>query len=135
MANSNASEFILSVKKSLISEFIGSINDNQYKIQRLTRQTVIDFQAYETGKLANNTTAKFKINESSKNPVIITFLTYDTYNKKGKNYSIYPFYGLSTSTKYGLRNWLEESAGHTLQLLDIGYYTSTLKRGGGKGLR
>jgi hypothetical protein len=131
-SNNNANEFVQQIKNSLLTTFISSLQSKESKIKRISRQTVIDFQAYETGRLADATTALFKYN---KNSIIITFLTYDVKNSTGNNYSIFPYYGLSTSAKYGERKWLEESALHTLQLLDVGYYTSTLKRGGGRGLK
>lgn len=133
-SNNNYSEFIRGTKNSLLSTFISSIKSEESKIKKLSRQTVVDFRAYETGELADATTATFQYN---KNSIIITFLTYDVFNSKGRNYSIFPYYGSkgTTSEKYGERKWLEQSAFHTVDLLDRGFYTSVLKRGGGRGLR
>lgn len=88
------------------------------EIQRDARQSVLDLDVFETGRIYRNTTAR---TELRKNPKVIRFITSGNglTNSVGEFYPVFPYKGLGTSAKYGSRPWLKLAASKTIQRLGL----------------
>lgn len=108
--------FKAGTKAIITGDLLKDLKDKSNGIESETtsdvKATISRLRVFDTGLTQSETRTRVTVSNKG---MRILFFTPDTVQKNGKEYAMYPYFGLGTNRRYGPRKWLEISASQYLR--------------------